>query len=98
MAGGTVGRNVGGLDQTVRLAVGTALVMMWIFGPLGWWGALGLLPLVTGLTRVCPVYPLFGLNTCPAPAPVAPAPVAEAALEASGETSPPAPDEPGKAP
>ena len=87
MAGGMAGRNVGGLDQTVRLAIGTALVMMWIFGPLGWWGALGLLPLVTGLTRVCPVYPLFGLNTCPAPSHAAdPAPGAspEAATAAPG--------------
>jgi hypothetical protein len=82
MASGMAGRNVGGLDQTVRLAVGTALVMMWIFGPLGWWGALGFLPLVTGLTRVCPVYPLFGLNTCPAPPPVA-EPTAETAAQGS---------------
>lgn len=82
MAGDMAGRNVGGLDQTVRLAVGTALVMMWIFGPLGWWGALGFLPLVTGLTRVCPVYPLFGLNTCPAPLP-APEPAAETAVQDS---------------
>jgi len=66
---GTQGRNVGALDQTIRLFLGTALVMMWIFGPLGWWGILGFLPLVTGLTRVCPIYPLFGLSTCPAPAP-----------------------------
>ena len=79
MAGGMAGRNVGGLDQMVRLAIGTALVMMWIFGPLGWWGVLGFLPLVTGLTRVCPVYPLFGLSTCPAPPPAAePAPEAPA--------------------
>jgi hypothetical protein len=66
---GTQGRNVGALDQTIRLFLGTALVMMWIFGPLGWWGILGFLPLVTGLTRVCPIYPLFGLSTCPAPPP-----------------------------
>ena len=87
MAGGMAGRNVGGLDQTVRLAIGTALVMMWIFGPLGWWGALGFLPLVTGLTRVCPVYPLFGLNTCPAPPPAA-EPAAETAAEAAAQDSP----------
>jgi hypothetical protein len=67
--GGTQGRNVGALDQTIRLFLGTALVMMWIFGPLGWWGILGFLPLVTGLTRVCPIYPLFGISTCPAPPP-----------------------------
>jgi hypothetical protein len=96
MAGAMAGRNVGGLDQTVRLAVGTALVMMWIFGPLGWWGVLGFLPLVTGLTRVCPVYPLFGLNTCPAPPPAVEA--APEATPAAAPASAPAQGRPDTAP
>ncbi len=62
-----MGRNIGTLDRQLRLFIGTALVMMAIFGPLGWWGLIGFLPLVTGLTGVCPVYPLFGINTCGAP-------------------------------
>ncbi|HEV7263849.1 MAG TPA: DUF2892 domain-containing protein [Falsiroseomonas sp.] len=64
-----MGRNIGALDQTLRLGIGTALVMMLIFGPIGLWGILGFLPLITGLTRVCPIYPLFGLSTCKAPTP-----------------------------
>ncbi len=67
-----MGRNIGALDQTLRLAVGTALVMMWIFGPLGWWGILGFYPLVTGITGVCPVYPLVGVSTCKRPTEPAP--------------------------
>ena len=66
--GGCDGPDIGALDQALRLGIGTAMVMMWIFGPLGWWGILGLLPLVTGLTRVCPIYPLLGISTCRAPA------------------------------
>ena len=63
-----MGRNIGGVDQTLRIGIGTAMVMMWIFGPLGWWGILGFFPLVTGFTGVCPIYPLFGISTCrPAP-------------------------------
>jgi hypothetical protein len=62
-----MGRNIGALDQMLRLAIGTALVVMWIFGPVGWWGMLGFLPLVTGLTQVCPIYPLSGLSTCRPP-------------------------------
>ncbi|WP_137176665.1 DUF2892 domain-containing protein [Roseomonas sp. AR75] len=62
-----MGRNVGTLDRTLRIGVGTAGVIMWIFGPLGWWGILGFLPLVTGITGVCPVYPLLGINTAGAP-------------------------------
>lgn len=67
-----MGRNVGALDQMLRIGIGTALVMMWIFGPLGWWGILGFLPLVTGFTRVCPIYPLLGISTCRATSPPGP--------------------------
>jgi hypothetical protein len=56
-------RNVGTLDRVIRIGLGTALVVMWIFGPLGWWAMIGFLPLVTGITGVCPIYPLFGVNT-----------------------------------
>jgi len=68
------GRNIGALDQTLRLGVGTALVMMWIFGPIGWWGILGFLPLVTGITGVCPIYGLLGLSTHRPPEPPEAAP------------------------
>ncbi|WP_237213714.1 YgaP family membrane protein [Falsiroseomonas oryziterrae] len=72
------GRNIGALDQALRLGVGTALVMMWIFGPIGLWGILGFLPLVTGMTGVCPIYGLLGMSTYRPPvvaeAPAEPAP------------------------
>jgi hypothetical protein len=58
-----MGRNIGSLDQTVRLGLGTAMVLMWIFGPLGWWGIIGFYPLVTGLTGVCQIYGLLGIST-----------------------------------
>jgi hypothetical protein len=57
-------RNVGGLDRMLRIAAGLVLLAL-SFGPLGWWGLIGLVPLATGLIRWCPVYPLLGLNTCP---------------------------------
>jgi hypothetical protein len=60
-------RNIGGLDQMLRVGIGTALVMMWIFGPIGWWGMLGLLPLASGLAGICPMYPLLGISTARAP-------------------------------
>jgi hypothetical protein len=31
----------------------------------GWWGWLGIIPLLTGVVRFCPLYSLVGLNTCP---------------------------------
>lgn len=57
-------KNVGGLDKGLRIAVGLALLALGAFGPLGWWGAIGLVPLATGLMGTCPAYSLFGLNTC----------------------------------
>lgn len=58
-------RNVGGIDKGLRIAVGLVLLALGWFGPLGWWGLIGLVPLVTGLIGNCPVYSLLGVNTCP---------------------------------
>jgi hypothetical protein len=58
--------NVGGIDKTLRIALGLVLLAVGAFGPLGWWGLVGLVPLVTGFVSFCPLYTLLGLNTCPA--------------------------------
>lgn len=58
-------KNVGGLDQMARILVGAVLVALALFGVVGWWGWLGLVPLATGVLGWCPLYPLVGLNTCP---------------------------------
>jgi hypothetical protein len=62
-------RNIGGLDKTLRLGLGLVLIGAGLFGPIGWWGALGLVPLATGLVGNCPLYSLLGLSTCPVPRP-----------------------------
>ena len=41
------------------------LIALAATGTVGWWGWLGVIPLATGLFRVCPAYSLFGLNSCP---------------------------------
>ncbi len=58
-------RNVGGMDRVIRIVAGLVLLAL-SFGPLGWWGLIGLVPLATGLIRWCPAYTPFGLSTCPA--------------------------------
>ncbi len=58
--------NVGKADKAVRLVL--ALVLFSLFfilqGDARWWGLLGFVPLVTGLMNWCPLYTLFGINTC----------------------------------
>jgi hypothetical protein len=56
--------NVGTLDRSLRIAVGVVLIGLSLFGVIGWWGWIGVLPLATGLFRVCPAYPLLGISTC----------------------------------
>lgn len=58
-------RNLGGIDKALRLVAGIVLLALGAFGPLGWWGLLGLVPLGTALVSYCPLYALLGLNTCP---------------------------------
>ncbi|HMS81035.1 MAG TPA: DUF2892 domain-containing protein [Burkholderiaceae bacterium] len=57
--------NVGGIDRVLRIVVGLVLVALAATGTVGAWGWIGVVPLVTGLTRFCPLYPLLGMSTCP---------------------------------
>ncbi|MCY1671051.1 DUF2892 domain-containing protein [Novosphingobium sp. SL115] len=57
--------NIGNVDRILRLILGIALIALVFVGPQTPWGWLGLVPLLTGLWRTCPLYSLIGLNTCP---------------------------------
>ncbi|CAH0497556.1 DUF2892 domain-containing protein [Novosphingobium sp. CECT 9465] len=57
--------NVGGIDRVLRIVVGLALIALVFVGPQTPWGWLGLVPLLTGFMRTCPLYSLIGLSTCP---------------------------------
>jgi len=61
-------KNVGSVDRVVRVFVGVALIGASVLGYVGLWGWIGLVPLATGLLRVCPAYLPFGLSTCSAKA------------------------------
>jgi len=56
--------NVGGMDRVLRIVVGVALITLAATGVVGAWGWIGVLPLATGLFRVCPAYSLLGIKTC----------------------------------
>ena len=57
--------NVGTVDRALRIMVGIVLIALVFVGPKTPWGWIGVIPLVKGLFRTCPLYSLLGLNTCP---------------------------------
>jgi hypothetical protein len=56
--------NVGGIDRVLRIVLGVALIALTLADTIGAWGWIGVLPLATGLIKVCPLYSLLGTSTC----------------------------------
>jgi hypothetical protein len=54
--------NVGGLDRGFRVGLGVVVIGLGVYFK-SWWGALGAIPLLTGLFRWCPVYLPSGTST-----------------------------------
>lgn len=55
--------NEGTIDRVLRVALGIALVALALTK--GWtWAWIGVLPILTGATGICPLYSIFGINTC----------------------------------
>ena len=57
-------KNEGNLDRGLRIVAGLVLLSLVFVGPQTAWGWVGLVPLLTGLVGNCPVYSVFGWNTC----------------------------------
>ncbi|HBT34009.1 MAG TPA: DUF2892 domain-containing protein [Pusillimonas sp.] len=58
-------KNVGGADRALRIIVGLALIIATLAEYIGPWGWIGIIPLVTGLVGICPLYRVFGFSSCP---------------------------------
>lgn len=56
--------NIGNWDRNLRIILGFGLLSLVFVGPQTPWGLVGLVPLVTGLARFCPVYRIAGVSTC----------------------------------
>ena len=56
--------NVGNVDRALRIIVGLVLLSLVFVGPKTMWGLIGIIPIITGLPRRCPVYSPFGISTC----------------------------------
>ena len=62
--------NLGGIERPIRMVLGLVLIAIGSFAdlpPVGTGIAFvaGTIALVTGVIGFCPVWALFGLNTCP---------------------------------
>ncbi len=58
--------NVGGIDRTLRIVVGLALIVIAFLGYVGFWGyVVGGIALATGVFSRCGLYKLVGMSTCP---------------------------------
>ena len=55
-------KNVGGLDRAFRIGFGLVVLGLGFYFR-SWWGALGVIPLLTGVFSWCPVYLPFNTTT-----------------------------------
>lgn len=61
--------NMGGIDRVIRIVIGLGLLWYALMAqPTGynWIGWIGVVPLVTALVGICPLYSILGVSTCPA--------------------------------
>lgn len=63
-------KNVGGMECKIRLVLGVVALGVAAFVELPMWavgaiGLVGVVALVTGGARYCPLWALLGVNTCP---------------------------------
>jgi hypothetical protein len=62
-------KNVGMIDRAIRVVLGLVLIAYAVpigFSLTGWnWvGWIGIVPLLTALFGICPLYSMIGLSTC----------------------------------
>jgi hypothetical protein len=54
--------NIGNTDRVIRIIAGLGLIA-WGLATQNPWGAIGLVPLLTGIIRWCPAYVPFKIST-----------------------------------
>ncbi len=56
--------NVGKTERMLRVGAGLFIVSLAFWGPQTNWAFVGLVPVLTGALGNCPLYTVFGINTC----------------------------------
>jgi len=78
--------NIGKADKVLRIIIGLVIIAIGLYFK-SWWGAIGLVPLLTATIGWCPLYVPLGIKTSKTEA--AQAPVAEQAPPPAAEQAPP---------
>ena len=55
--------NVGNLESFIRIFSGVCLLYGALYGAIGPWGYVGVVLILTGMGRFCPLTTLLGINT-----------------------------------
>ena len=55
-------KNMGKADKYLRLVIGIVAIALGIYFQ-SWWGAIGIIPLLTSFIGWCPAYAPFGFST-----------------------------------
>lgn len=53
------------VERVLRVLVGFGVISLAFVGPKTPWAWLGVIPVLTGATGLCPLYTLLGISTCP---------------------------------
>ena len=56
--------NIHPIERGIRIILGIVVLSLIFVGPKSWWGWVGIVPILTGLTGWCPPYHLLGISTC----------------------------------
>ena len=51
------------VERAIRVLIGLGLLSLVFVGPKTPWGWIGIVPLVTGVTGLCPLYTALGIST-----------------------------------
>ncbi|MFH1672891.1 MAG: DUF2892 domain-containing protein [Pseudomonadota bacterium] len=55
--------NVGKADRIIRVILGAGIIAIGIYLK-SWWGAIGVIPIITAAIGWCPAYLPFGISSC----------------------------------
>ena len=56
-------KNMGAADRIIRVILGIVIIALGLMYK-SWWGAVGIIPILTAAMGYCPPYALLGVSTC----------------------------------